>query len=512
MDHLILHSRDSFDLIQKSSFMHHTTLITFTIMAFFLNSMLYAQPELPTAPVTYSEMETLLQELQENSFISVQSIAQTAQGRNIYLVHVDPDPNKSVWQTFFIGQQHGDEPAGKDALLYWLRRIAEKPLLIPRDTDLWIVPMTNPDGAEADTRHNGNDADLNRDHTLLAQPETRAIHEQVRKIQPQVFVDCHEFTRDSEDYLEHGWLEWPLIMMDTANNPNFADGIYTTGKWFCETVAPKMQNAGVNYTRYYVGGTPPNDELRYSSPEIDDARNGLASYGGLSFIIESGINRDQENPNDNLNERVRAYNLLFDEFAGNREFRRRGLTVVKNSRAAQLPKYIATNYFWGNVGTLSKMVKVRDAQSIETLEIETPNFMTDMIVKKSVVRPMGYIIDAKSAEKYRPLLESQEIDFDVLSEPTIYKVESCSLLAIEDSWDPVYSRYAGRQVVERQSAVTRSFKKGAIYIPISEPEDRRTFILLEPTMLYGLYQYQHYFDTIEDENQIPVYRVMQNAR
>jgi len=477
-----------------------------------LNSTLYAQPELPSAPVKYSEMETLLQKLQKKRYISVATIAKTAQGRNVYLVHVDPDPNKSAWRLFFIGQQHGDEPAGKDALLYWLQRIAEDPSIISRDIDLWLVPMTNPDGAEADTRRNGNDADLNRDHTLLAQPETRAIHEQVRKIQPHVFVDCHEFTRDSKDYLKNGWLEWPLIMMDTANNPNFADGIYATGKWFCETVAPKMHNAGVNYTRYYVGGTPPNEELRYSSPEIDDARNGLASYGGLGFIIESGISRDRENPNKNLSERVRAYNLLFDEFVGNREFRRRGLKVVKNSRTAELPKYIAINYFWGNVGTQTKMVKVRDVQSNKTLEIEIPNFMTDMIVKKSVVRPIGYIIDAKSAEQYRKLLELQDIDFDVLSEPTIYKVESCSLLTVEDSWDPVYSRYAGRQIVEQKDAALKSFQKGAIYVPVSKPKDRRVFILLEPTMLYGLYQYQHYFDTTEDENRIPVYRVMQNAR
>lgn len=497
----------------KNSFVFRViTLFVIALFVTLLDSKLSAKPALPDTPMSYSEMETLIQQLQEKSFISVETITQTVQGRNVYLVHVDPDPNKSAWRLFFIGQQHGDEPAGKDALLHWLRRIAEKPSLISRDTDIWMVPMTNPDGAEANTRRNGNDADLNRDHTLLVQPETRAIHEQVRKIQPHVIVDCHEFTRDSEDYLKNGWLEWPLIMMDTANNPNFTDGIYSTGKWFCETVSPKMQKAGVNYTRYYVGGTPPNEELRYSSPEIDDARNGLASYGGLGFIIESGVNRDRKNPNDNLSERVRAYNLLFDEFAGNQEFRTRGLKVVKNSRSAQLPKYISTNYFWGNVGMQTHLVKVRDAHTNKTLEIETLNFMTDMIVKKSITRPIGYLIDAKSAERYRPLLESQDIDFDVLSKPTSYVVESCSLITIENSWDPVYSRYAGRQIVEQRNTALKSFQQGAIYIPVSKPNDRRDFILFEPTMLYGMYQYQHYFDTIDGATQIPVYRVMQNAQ
>ena len=64
-----------------------------------------------------------------------------------------------------VGQQHGDEPAGSEALLVLAHELARgllEPLL--EHINVVIVPRANPDGAETGTRATANGVDMNRDH------------------------------------------------------------------------------------------------------------------------------------------------------------------------------------------------------------------------------------------------------------------------------------------------------------------------------------------------------------
>src|SRR5690606_4639437 len=77
-----------------------------------------------------------------------------------------------------IGQQHGDEPAGSEALLVISREVAQgllEPLL--DRINVVVIPRANPDGAAAATRVTANGVDMNRDHLLLNTPEARALAE-----------------------------------------------------------------------------------------------------------------------------------------------------------------------------------------------------------------------------------------------------------------------------------------------------------------------------------------------
>ena len=73
-----------------------------------------------------------------------------------------------------IGQQHGDEPAGSEALLVIAQELAQgllEPLL--DQINVVIVPRANPDGAATGTRSTANGVDMNRDHLLLNTPRPR---------------------------------------------------------------------------------------------------------------------------------------------------------------------------------------------------------------------------------------------------------------------------------------------------------------------------------------------------
>src|ERR1035437_5623327 len=127
---------------------------------------------------SYPQMETFLDSVDGKGPVRVSVEGRTAQGRAIFLVHLTNTPPGATpaWKVLLYAQQHGDEVSGKDALLYLVREIARDPSRLPKDVDLWIFPMMNPDGAEAGTRRNAAGADLNRDHIVLEQPATPALY------------------------------------------------------------------------------------------------------------------------------------------------------------------------------------------------------------------------------------------------------------------------------------------------------------------------------------------------
>ena len=472
--------------------------------------------DLPSAPrqlkesIDYTRMISLLDEVGDVSYISVKEVGKSAGQRSLYLTKLNHEKSPDPWRLFFYAQQHGNEPAGKDALLFLIKKIASNPELLPDDVELWVLPMVNPDGAEADKRRNANDADLNRDHQLLEQPEIQILHSVFRSIMPHVAIDCHEFSRDSRGYEEKGWSEWPLIMMGTANNPLYDPEIVNRGLRWCDQVESFMISKGHNYSRYYLGGVPPDDELRYSSPEVDDARNGFGAYGGLSFIIESGVKRNNDNPGADLGERVDAYIDLLERFIYDDSYREEDMKVIKQVRNSALPEFIPVNYFWGNVGPKYKEVKVIEKESGEIKFIKTANFMQDMVIKKSVPTPLGYAIEEKYAAQFESLLRRHAIPFRIMEKPELLFAEASRFIKFENEEDEIYSRYSGRQIIKKDTTLMKDFNTGSIYIDLDKTTGKRAVLLLEPNMLYGIYQSQTYRNLIDDQQILPVWRILKS--
>jgi len=137
--------------------------------------------------------------------LRVASLGQSAKGRrDLWLVRLaDPaaDPTQTI-RVLVLCRQHGDEPASTEAILGLIHRIAEggDPALRASlaHVTLYLVPMVNPDGAEADTRGNGVGADLNRDWGVFHQPETRAVARAAHLLQPNLVIDAHNWDGDDE--------------------------------------------------------------------------------------------------------------------------------------------------------------------------------------------------------------------------------------------------------------------------------------------------------------------------
>ncbi|HEU4542419.1 MAG TPA: M14 family zinc carboxypeptidase [Jiangellaceae bacterium] len=96
---------------------------------------------------------------------------------------------------------HGNEPSMRESCMIFARELAftDDPELInimSRTTVLLVITL-NGDGRAANTRGSSTGQDLNRDHSLLREPETKALSAMLRDYTPDIGVDGHN--GDSED-------------------------------------------------------------------------------------------------------------------------------------------------------------------------------------------------------------------------------------------------------------------------------------------------------------------------
>jgi Zinc carboxypeptidase len=138
---------------------------------------------------------------------------------------------------------HGNEPSSREGCMIIARELAfsddRRTRDILRRMTVLIVPAINGDGRAANDRENSRNQDLNRDHSLLREPETFALAAMVRDYTPEVAYDGHEFGNDFAGDL-------PTLMprhLNVAESIHFEskslieDWLYVNGSedgwWYC---------------------------------------------------------------------------------------------------------------------------------------------------------------------------------------------------------------------------------------------------------------------------------------
>jgi hypothetical protein len=208
-----------------------------------------------TRSTSWAEMASLLASLDGKGPVSVSVAGKSREGRDLFVVRLSRG-GAPRWRILFYAQQHGDEVSGKDALLYLVRDVARDPALLPAGVEVKILPMVNPDGAEAGKRRNAAGADLNRDHVTLEEPETQALHRVVRAFRPHLAVDVHEFTRDGAEWRRRGFVKWPDVTMDGLCNPLFSEELVAAALRHVDEAGEAVTKAGHRYLATSSGEFP----------------------------------------------------------------------------------------------------------------------------------------------------------------------------------------------------------------------------------------------------------------
>ncbi|XP_019427261.1 PREDICTED: carboxypeptidase SOL1-like [Lupinus angustifolius] len=161
--------------------------------------------------MTNADLERAIKEFgQRCSNISrIYSIGKSVNGVALRVIEISNKPGEEETEPAFkyIGNVHGDEPVGRELLIFlanWLcDNYLKDPLatLIVENVHLHILPSMNPDGFSLRRRGNANNIDLNRDFPDQffpvnddedsRQPETRAIMNWLRDIRFTASATLH---------------------------------------------------------------------------------------------------------------------------------------------------------------------------------------------------------------------------------------------------------------------------------------------------------------------------------
>ncbi|HEV7707173.1 MAG TPA: M14 family zinc carboxypeptidase [Asanoa sp.] len=138
---------------------------------------------------------------------------------------------------------HGNEPGDREACLIMARQLAfsndARTLNLLKGTTVLIVPTINGDGRAANTRGNSTGQDLNRDYSLIRQPETAAYVRMLRDYRPVAGYDGHEFGNSQAGDLpmlppRHQNVAQPIFdeSLDMIENHMYVEGA-KSGWWPC---------------------------------------------------------------------------------------------------------------------------------------------------------------------------------------------------------------------------------------------------------------------------------------
>lgn len=141
--------------------------------------------------VRHKDLQKYLGQLKKIG-VRVEEVGRSYQNREIYQAEFGKGPTK----VFMWSQMHGDEPTATSALIdlfTFLQNNRQIPWVkkIENSLTIRIVPMLNPDGAEAYQRRNLQGIDINRDARDLKTPEARLLKKLHDDWSPNIGFNLH---------------------------------------------------------------------------------------------------------------------------------------------------------------------------------------------------------------------------------------------------------------------------------------------------------------------------------
>lgn len=189
-----------------------------------------------------------------------------------------------------VGQQHGDEPAGSEALVVVMQELARGRLEAMLDRiHVVVLPRANPDGAATGSRVTASGIDANRDHLLLRTPEAQAMAQLARDYRPMVVGDLHEYTVVGRYLEKFGTVQRFDALLQYAMTPNLPEFVTKASEeWFREPLVQRLKAEGLSTEWYYTTSTDVDDKkISMGGIQPDTGRNVNGLKNTVSFLVET---------------------------------------------------------------------------------------------------------------------------------------------------------------------------------------------------------------------------------
>lgn len=138
--------------------------------------------------ITNTHIEPLLKKIDAKADIKI--IGASVLKHAIYSIKIGSGTKKVLMWS----QMHGNESTTTKAIFDLLNTLIDnddESKSILQTCTLYIIPILNPDGANAYTRINANKIDLNRDAQALTQPESKVLRQVFDEFKPDFCLNLH---------------------------------------------------------------------------------------------------------------------------------------------------------------------------------------------------------------------------------------------------------------------------------------------------------------------------------
>lgn len=386
----------------------------------------------------------------------------------------------------FIGQQHGDEPAGAEALLVLAQQLAQGPLQsVLAQVNVLVLPRANPDGARRAQRRTANGIDLNRDHLLLRTPEAQALARLMRDYRPMVVVDAHEYQAFGTWPAKFGVVRRQDVLLQYAMTANQAEFVTRASEeWFRKPLLAALERDQLSVDWYHTASSDPADRhVAMGSIRPVNARNVNGLRHAVSLLIETrGIGLGRQHLQRRVHSHVVAATSILNSAA---------------QRAADLQKL--RRFVDNDIGSQAckgqLVVEADTTPSEYTLNVLDPatgaprslavNWLSALQLRsvRTRSRPCGYWLAADQTEaaiRLRLLgLNVQQVSDRLSLRGESYRVLTAAWRDAPSRPDPDDSGYATPVPVELQAALIDA-DPGSYFVPLTQPLALLAVAALEP--------------------------------
>lgn len=475
-------------------------------------------PVLPAEdrPVTYSELTAWLGTAdQASDLLTVSPAGKSVQGRNLFTATFSEDgfgsdPEKV--KVLFFAQQHGNEQSGKQGALLLIRDLLspENRYLFSR-VDLMVIPQVNPDGSEQNQRRNGNNMDLNRNHLILTEPESRIVEGLVDRWKFEATLDVHEYAPYGGEWETLGIRRNFDEQLGYLSNPNVAESIRN---FQAEEAVPfiekEVTRKGFSFFIYSPGGPPEKDYIRYSTYDINDGRQCPGIQNSFSFILE-GLN-GEDNFKDRIARRAEGQKTAMMSLL---KFIYSHHTKIKSLVAEERRKLVS--------GEVSPTVAIQmdhvpngkslsmpllSLKSGRDTVITVRNFRPVVQSSCTVTRPEGYLIP-KSKPELIEWADRHHLEKAPFPGTQTYQTEGYWITgtdSLDFEGDPTVN-----PSVETRTLTGKINPDDYVFLPTRQLKNNLIVLALEPKSTLGLHTYRQFAHLLEKGTLYPVLRVIRPA-
>jgi hypothetical protein len=437
----------------------------------------------------YEQMMSYLKPLVGSSAsVKMDSIGTSVSGRSIPVLYFSKDKVFASQRStkpvvMIIAQHHGDEPSGKEAALIVARRLLNEDSGLLNRLDLILVPQINPDGSEKGTRRNADNMDLNRNHVILSEPESNAIHQLFLDWMPEVTLDVHEYNAVLDRWIEAGYIKDAEEMLGGVTNINIDSQIIDfTRNIFIPETGKGIEKDGFRFHRYIVGSPFEEGVVRYSTTAINDGRHSFGIYNSLSFIIEG---KRYGNLTNEIERRTKGQVSAILNFLKTTDRHAEDmLGLVNQSRLGmgdQNQSYIQMDYF-PDKDRPTLNFPVFELNSWTHTNKDLTNYKPVVKVKKSVGKPAAYSFEA-SQTRLIELLKRHRIEMLILKTDQQAEVETYLIKHVTDAIDEQKHTFI---VDLDKTTQNETLKTGTVIVPVQGRASNLIPLLLEPESSWGI--------------------------